>query len=365
MDFLNLTKEKNRHGRIVYYHRVDKGPRTRIRAEFGTPEFARAYELAEAGVSPAPQKKEPGPSLPNPGTLRHLIVKYYQSPEYKIEIGERTRHVRRLILDKLCLAGAKPEEGKPPYGERPVAFMAARHVRAIRDENADRPGAANDILKVLRRVFSYGIDSEYPGLKFNPARDVKLLKIKGSGYHAWTIDEVERFERRHPVGTRARLALALLLYTGQRRSDIVTFGPSLLNRDGWLEFTQYKNRERTPVHLRLPVIAELRAIIDATEVVGTKTWLVTEHGKPFTANGFGNWFRDRCIEAKVPGRAHGLRKAAGSRLAELGCTEKEIMAILGHSTAQEVAKYTKAARQRILAASAMEKYSSSGVEPRA
>lgn len=359
MEFTNLVKEKTRHGKFAYYHRVGKGPRTRIRAEFGTPEFARDYLLAENGILPEQSSGAKRPQHAKPGTLRHLIEQYYQSPEYRIEIGETTRKLRRRILDKLCLAGAVPAEGKPPYGERPVALMASRHVRRIRDENSDRPGAANDILKALRRVFSYGIDAEYPGLKFNPVRDVKLLKTKGNGFHAWTIEEVEQFESFHPVGSKARLALALLLYTGQRRSDVVTFGPALINKRGWLEFTQYKNRERKPVHLSLPIISELRSIIDATEVVGAKTWLVTDYGKPFTINGFGNWFHDRCVEAGVPGRAHGLRKATGSRLAELGCTDKEIMAILGHSTAQEVAKYTKAASQRILAASAMEKFSGS------
>jgi integrase len=87
---------------------------------------------------------------------------------------------------------------------------------------------------------------------------------------------------------------------------------------------------------------------------------VTEFGKPFTANGFGNWFRDRCVEAGVPGRAHGLRKAAASRLANLGATEKEIMAITGHTTSKEVTRYTKGADQRVLAERAMGRKSDKG-----
>lgn len=362
MDFPNLTKETTRHGKTVYYYRRGRGARIRLRAEFGTPEFLRLYKLAEQGKVEGESPRKPRVQHPRAGTLRDLIVHYYRSPEYRKELDPRTQKVRRLVLDRLCLAGA--EEGKPCYGDRPVAQMAARHVRKIRDEMADRPGAANDMLKTLRRVLAYGLESEYPGLKFNPARDVKLFKAPTDGFIPWTLEHVQQFERRHPVGTKARLALALLLYTGQRRSDVVTFGPALL-KDGWLTFTQYKNRNRNPVTLSLPVVPELRSVIDATEVVGTKTWLVTEYGKPFTANGFGNWFRERCKEAGVPGRAHGLRKAAASRLAELGCTEKEIMAITGHRTTQEVARYTKSASQRILAASAMEKFSGGGVEPHA
>ena len=33
-----------------------------------------------------------------------------------------------------------------------------------------------------------------------------------------------RFEAKHPIGSKARLALALLLYTGQRRGDVVRLG---------------------------------------------------------------------------------------------------------------------------------------------
>jgi hypothetical protein len=52
---------------------------------------------------------------------------------------------------------------------------------------------------------------------------------------------------------------------------------------------------------------------------GDLTFLVTKHGKPFTANGFGNWFRDRCDEARLPQcSAHGLRKAGATIAAENG-----------------------------------------------
>lgn len=52
--------------------------------------------------------------------------------------------------------------------------------------------------------------------------------------------------------------------------------------------------------------------IIAASSLGNMTFLVTEFDRPFTAEGFGNWFRERCIEAGVPGRAHGLRKAGAT-----------------------------------------------------
>jgi integrase len=125
----------------------------------------------------------------------------------------------------------------------------------------------------------------------------------------------------------------------------------------WLKFTQIKNATRKPVTLEIPVIAELQRIIEATTPLGKATYLVTAFGKPFSVNGFGNRFRKWCDEAGLPHcSAHGLRKAGASRLAELGASDREIMAITGHQTAREVDRYTRGARQRELAATAMRKW---------
>ena len=127
-------------------------------------------------------------------------------------------------------------------------------------------------------------------------------------------------------------------------------------KDGWLTFTQTKNRRHKPVTLSIPVRPELQAIIDATPS-GHMTFLVTAFGKQFTANGFGNWFRRRCNDAGLPQcSAHGLRKAAAARLAEAGASENEIMAVTGHRTSKEVTRYTRSARQKVLAASAMARF---------
>jgi integrase len=89
---------------------------------------------------------------------------------------------------------------------------------------------------------------------------------------------------------------------------------------------------------------------------GDLTFLVTKYGKPYSADGFGNWFRRVCDKAGLENcSAHGLRKAAASRLAEIGCTEHEIMSITGHRTIKEVQRYTEAARKKVLADNAISK----------
>jgi integrase len=184
----------------------------------------------------------------------------------------------------------------------------------------------------------------------NPAAGVKLPDLKTDGYHSWTEAEIAQFLAYHGPGTRARLAFTLLLYTGQRRGDVIRMGRQH-TRDGIMHVRQQK----TGIELAIPIHATLAAII-ADARADHLTFLTTRTGKPFSPAGFGNYFRDRCNEAGLPRcSAHGLRKAAARRLAEAGCTIHEIAAITGHASLSEVQRYTKAVDQKRLALSAMEK----------
>jgi integrase len=185
----------------------------------------------------------------------------------------------------------------------------------------------------------------------NPTRDVAPIRYVEKGYHTWTLEE----EARHPIGTKARLAVALLLYTACRREDVVRLGPQHVRR-GRVRFTQAKNEHRNPVQVDIPLHSDLAAVIDASRS-GHLTFLATTFGKPFTPSGFGNWFRERCNEAGLPHcSAHGLRKATAARLAERGATPHEIMAVTGHRSLEEVERYTRAAGRAGLADSAMAKF---------
>lgn len=300
------------------------------------------------------------------GTFSWLCEQYYTSAEYK-RLDQRTARVRKQILNKVCAEPIKPGS-TILTGKVPIGAITTKAIRVLRDRISETPEAANDRVKAIRQVFAIGVASE--NCETNPARDVPYLESNNpDGFHTWTLEEVEKFEDCHEVGSRARLALALMLYTSQRRSDAVLLGPSHIKvrpdpddpkkTKKWLDFTQFKNRRRKPVHMSIPMRPELEEIIKQTPC-GDMTFLITEFGLPFTANGFGNWFRDRCVEAGVPGRAHGLRKAAASRLAELGASDREIMAITGHATPKEITRYTKKAQQMILAGNAMKRHAKGG-----
>jgi integrase len=241
------------------------------------------------------------------------------------------------------------------FGDAPVSAITPFAVAVLRDRKKGLPEAQRGRLKAISRVFDWAMrpESNIKIVSSNPTKVVQRPRENpDGGFHSWTPDEVAQFERRHPIGTKARLALALFLFTGQRKSDVVLFGRQHV-RDGRLIFTQRKNRNRHPVKLELPVLPILQTIIDASPC-GDLTFLVTEFGKPFSAKGFGNKMRQWCDEAQLPQcSAHGLRKAGAAIAAENGATPHQLMAIFGWRTLKEAERYTKAAQQKKLAAGAM------------
>jgi integrase/recombinase XerD len=204
----------------------------------------------------------------------------------------------------------------------------------------------------LRAMFSWANEAEQTSV--NPTIGVKKLKYVSAGHHTWTAEEIEQFNQRHPTGTQARLAFDILRYTTGRREDAPRLGRQHI-RDGRIRFRQAKNEHRNPIDIDIPLHPNLMASIAATKV-GNMTFLITAYGKPFTANGFGNKFKDWCRQADLPHcSAHGVRKATSSALAEAGATPHEIMAITGHQTLEEVERYTKAASRKKIADAAMAK----------
>jgi integrase len=173
---------------------------------------------------------------------------------------------------------------------------------------------------------------------------VKLTKVKNTGgFETWADKDIEKYRAQHPLGTRPRLALELLYGTMQHRGDVVRLGRQHV-QDGVISLRQ--NKTGAPVDI--PVLPELQAAMDAMPN-DHLTFLTTEEGKPFSAAGFGNWFRQQCDLAGESRSAHGLRKAGATRLAEHGCTDHEIMAWGGWVSLTEVQRYTRAANRKRLA----------------
>ena len=229
------------------------------------------------------------------------------------------------------------------HGDKPFSMLDRAGVVILRDELDGEP--ANKRVKCLRYLFNWAIEADLASE--NPAREVKLLVTGSAGYVPWTPEDVLQFEARHPIGTKARLAFALFLYTGQRKSDVVQWGPMNARGDR-LIYVQHKGKSRKVKRRNIPLVEPLRQILDASPL-GDKTWLETEHGQPFSIAGFGNKFRQWSDDAGLHGlSSHGIRKAVGIMAAERGCTAHQIMEILGHDSLDEAERYTRQANAQKL-----------------
>jgi integrase len=288
-------------------------------------DFMQRYHAALDGD--AQQLQEFKDARVGPGTIDQVIVNFYRSTDF-VKLKSSTKKVRRNMLERF----------REQHGKKRVALLTPAHIKAILGDMAERPGAANGLLKALRVLLRHAVDMGL--LRDNLARNVRKFAVNAEGLHSWTDDDLAAYEARHERGSKAYLALSLLLYTGQRRSDVVRMGWQHIN-GGLLSVIQ----DKTGVMLRVPMHPRLVATIENTPL-NNLTFLLTEAGAPFSAAGFGNWFRDRCNEACLPHcSAHGLRKACATRLANAGCTTEQIKSVTGHKTLSEVARYTKAADQ--------------------
>lgn len=335
----------DRHGKARFYFRRAGFKSVKLPGLPWSPEFMAAYELALAG-----QVSDFGNERVKPGTLRALAVSYYNSATFRTELKPITQSVYRNIIDRFC---AEKDRDGQPYGEKRAATLQPEHIMKLMAARADKPDSANGLRKVLRAMMKHAIEIKLRA--DDPTRPIKAIKTKNkAGFHRWTDAEIAQFEAKHSIGSKPRLAMALGLYFGQARQDVVAMGRQHI-RDEVLEWVRKKTETTTALELFIPVHPELREILDETPS-GHLTFLVTEFGKPFTPAGFGNWFRDQCNVAGLPQCSfHGLRKAAASRLAEIGCTAHEIAAITGHASLKEIERYTRTADRKRLAAAAIDK----------
>jgi integrase len=265
------------------------------------------------------------------------VAGYFGSATFA-NLAESTRRTRRQILERF----------RAEHGDKAIATLGKTHVERMVNAKATTPGAALNFLGALRALMRHAITV---GLRADdPTVGIRGPKFKSAGFYTWTEADIAAFEAKHPVGTRARLALALLLYTAQRRADVVKMGRQHV-RDGLIHVRQSK----TGTTLAIPLHPELCRVLDATPAENM-TFMTTTGGKPFHPDSFTHWFKRQCREAGLPVKAsvHGLRKAACRRLAELGCSASVIASISGHSTLREVSRYTAAADQVRLARQGIE-----------
>jgi integrase len=311
----------------VWYVRKGHGTRIRLREPFGSDAFWSEYRAALEG---APQA--PGKATGSPQSFSWAINRYRASSAWNA-LSKASRKQRDAIYKAL----------EKTIGREPLGRITETTIDNSMTARRDRPHSANNFLKAMRGFYAWAA-GDGKLVAADPTRSAHMLKGPNDriGFHTWTEDEATRFEAHWPLGTRARLAFDLLLFTGLRRGDVVRLGRQHA-RDGILTI----RTEKTGTAVSMPISPPLAASITAT-TTGDLTYLVTREGRPFTKESFGNWFGDCCRAAGCPGSAHGLRKAGATRAAENGASERQLMAMYGWTDGDMARHYTEAASRRRL-----------------
>ena len=334
-----ITPVVDRHGKERY--RFRRGALDFYIAPPGTKAYVDAYKAALEGMAPSKRANA------KPRSVEDLIQRFYRSPRFN-RGGDKWQATVRAVLEPF----------RAEFGGDRVADFDFEHIevilgRAVKQEVDDkgrkRGGtfAATRLYEQLKRLFAYAVRLKW--IIANPVSEAELPATHVvKGFHSWTEGEIAKFQARHPVGSKARLAMEIALWTGLRRADVAQLGPKHLI-DGRVVTIANKTMKDVDV-LAMP---ELLAAIEAAPT-GDETFLVTEYGKPFTANGFGGWFKDRCREAGIGHcTIHGLRKAMTRRGADLGLSQQMLKALGQWSGDSEVAVYAADANQKAMADAAI------------
>lgn len=325
-----LQKEITRHGVTIWYFRRNRGNRVRIRGDYMSEEFLADYNAAMAGVAP------PKPGKARAGTLAWLIDRYRASGAWaglKPSSQRQRENILKQVVDSSGAVG--------------ITSVTKKTVVAARDRRASTPHQANHFVKALRAMFKWAVEADE--VDEDPTQGVSLIKVSTEGHAPWTDAEIAAFEARWPIGTRERLALAILLYTGLRRGDVAILGRQHVKNS---VITIKTEKKGTPVVI--PVLPELQEIIDATPT-GNMTFIATASGKPMAKASFGNWFRKACDAAGVYGKAaHGIRKSSAEQAAYGGASDKEMDALFGWRGGGMSQLYTAKAERARLAENAIE-----------
>jgi integrase len=331
-----VNEYRDRHGKVRRYVRIPGSRGVKLPGLPGSIEFMAAYQAAIATVAPPP----PSSKHVFRGSLAEIAAGYFRSAAFA-NLSSSSQRLYRIALKHVLEA----------HGHRLVRELpktAARNI--IEAIGATRPGMANLTRAVLSKVMAYAIAT---GVRVDNPFD-GLERYRLGTHHTWTDAEIAQYERRWPLGSRERLAFALLLYTGQRSGDVV----KMMRNDvvnGCIRVSQDKARKGTTNELMIPIHPALARALKAGPVVGMQHILTNARGRPLRKL---TKFIERAVRAAgLPPHcvAHGLRKAALRRLSENQATTKEIAAVSGHRSLAEIERYTARADQARLARSAVAK----------
>lgn len=334
MKKIPYLRSRERRGRWAhYYKRFDPVKGKEVEISLGVhglheddPKVLAAWAAEHARWQDMP----PGTETPNAGTFAWALDLYTSGNSEWAKYSEGTRKSRLAIFARYRKA----------QGARPVKTITGDAIEHALYAKGGH-GAVNEY-KALKPVFEHLRRLGF--IAKNPMAGIELDKPKIKGFPVADAEDIAAFQERWPIGTLERLVFDLGLYTGAARADLCKLGRKHI-KDDLLIY----ERQKSKVKARVPLTAELRAVIRRTPDIAP-AFILNAYGRPFTKESLGNFFGDAAHAAGMAARLHGLRKAFCTYWAEQpNITTHQIAAMAGHISLSEVERYTRAAdRERMV-----------------
>ena len=343
IDYPGLLVEPLPSGRTRYRVRPEGDRKKRIRIFCGPDhdDFMRQYLAARRGEQP--KKLETASDHAKPRSIAWLATSYFEYLEARVKAGTssaKTLKKKRNLLNRLLV--------------RPDRKMLIPQEKLIemQDEMGATPAQADAFVEAVGVMYDWAIKRRY--LQTNPARGIARIYAKGSGATPWKAADVRAYFKRHKPGSKAHVAMSVLLWTGCRIEDLTVLGRAYECEIDGIEALRWTPLKRGSSEVAIPLLEPLKAATRAPKVQGN-TYVLGRGGRPYASgDSMSSMFKRWCRDAGMAHlSAHGVRKGLAELLAELGCSQYAIMAILGHSEAKTSEVYTRRVERWRLARSAI------------
>jgi integrase len=343
VDYPGLLVERLPSGNRRYRVRMEGDPSRRIRIHCGPDheDFQRQYLAARRGETPEPLKT--AIDYAKPRSIAWLVHSYLAHLDARVQAGmasAKTVKKKRNLLGRLLKSPDK------------VMVIPRDKILAMQDAMIATPAQADAFVEALGVMYDWAIERGH--LSSNPARGIPRIYVKGSGAQPWKAADVRAYLAHHPLGSKAHVAMSVLLWTGCRVEDLTHLGRRHECVLDGIEALRWTPLKKGSSEVTIPLLAPLRDATRAPKVQG-ETYVLGRGGQPFASgDSMSAMVKRWCRAAGLPHlSAHGVRKGLAEILAEAGCSQYEIMAILGHSEAKTSEVYTRRVERWKLANSAL------------
>lgn len=348
-DYPGLVREPMGSGNFRYRVRPegDRKKRIRIFCGPGDEDFFRQYQIARAGEQPKAQRKVSEVSKPQ--SIGWLVNSYFEYLEGRVKsklTSHKTLKKKKNLLKRLL---------KNP--DRKMVIPQEKLIE-MQDEMSSTPAQADAFIEAVAVMYDWA--KKRKRVTSNPARGIDKIYEKGDGATPWKAADVKAFFAKHKAGTKQHVAMSVLLWTGCRIEDLTILGRQHECEIDGIWAVRWMPLKKGSSEVTTPLLTPLKAATRAPKVQGG-TYVLGRGGKPFgSGDSMSAMFKRWCADAGIGHlSAHGVRKGLAELLAELGCSQYEIMAILGHSEAKTSEVYTRRVERWKLALGAMERVTAS------